>query len=70
MATRNSTVSLSLIAALAGCAGPRVTTSPRPSVAPAVTRASLPHMIDSITFPGEPNYDKLAIEFVKQLTRK
>ena len=48
MATRNSTASLSLIAALAACGGARVTTTPSPGTAPAVTRATLPHVIDSM----------------------
>jgi D-alanyl-D-alanine carboxypeptidase/D-alanyl-D-alanine-endopeptidase (penicillin-binding protein 4) len=48
MAPRNSTVSLSLIAALAGCGGARVTTTPSPGNASAVTRATLPHVIDSM----------------------
>ena len=48
MATRNSTVCLALIAALAGCGGARVTTTPSPGIAPAVTRATLPHVIDSM----------------------
>jgi len=48
MATRNSTASLSLIAALAACGCARVTTTPSPGIAPAVTRATLPHVIDSM----------------------
>ena len=48
MATHNSIVCLSLIAALAGCGGARVATTPSPGTAPAVTRATLPHVIDSM----------------------
>src|SRR5687767_5455019 len=53
MATRNSTVSLCLIAALAGCGGARVTTTPSPEATPAVTRATLPRMIDSMVNAAE-----------------
>jgi len=45
---RTSVVCLSLIGALAGCSGARATTSPSPLGSPAVTRASLPRMIDSM----------------------
>ena len=45
---RTSVVCLSLIAALAGCGGARATTSPTPVAPPAVTRATLPRMIDSM----------------------
>src|SRR5687767_2243672 len=48
MSTRSSTACLSLIAALSACGGARATTTPRPSVPPAVTRATLPRMIDSM----------------------
>ena len=45
---RTSVICLSLIAALAGCSGARATTRPSPAAPPAVTRASLPRMIDSM----------------------
>ena len=48
MSTRSITLCLSLIAAIAGCGGARATPSPSPSVPPAVTRATLPRMIDSM----------------------
>jgi len=48
MSTRSTTVCLALIAALTGCGGARATTTPSPSVAPAITRATLPRMIDSM----------------------
>jgi serine-type D-Ala-D-Ala carboxypeptidase/endopeptidase (penicillin-binding protein 4) len=48
MSTRSGTACLSLIAALTACGGARATTTPRPSVPPAVTRATLPRMIDSM----------------------
>ena len=48
MSMRSITVCLALIATLAGCGGARATTTPSPSVPPAVTRATLPRMIDSM----------------------
>ena len=48
MSTRTSIVCLSAIATLAACGGARPTTSPSPAVPPAVTRATLPRMIDSM----------------------
>src|SRR5688572_11623790 len=48
MSTRSSTACLSLIAALSACGGARATTTPRPSAPPAITRATLPRMIDSM----------------------
>ena len=48
MSTRTSIVCLSVIAALTGCGGARATTSPSPGVPPAVTRAGLTRMIDSM----------------------
>jgi D-alanyl-D-alanine carboxypeptidase/D-alanyl-D-alanine-endopeptidase (penicillin-binding protein 4) len=48
MSTRTSIVCLSAIVALAGCGGARATTSPSPAAAPAMTRARLTRMIDSM----------------------
>ncbi len=48
MFTRTVMVCLSLIAAVAGCGGARATTSPSPAAPPAVTRAGLTRMIDSM----------------------
>ena len=45
---RTSVVRLSTIAVLGACSGARATTSPTPAAPPAVTRASLPRMIDSM----------------------
>src|SRR5690349_9111697 len=45
---RTSIVWLSMVAALAGCAGARTSTSPSPTGSPVVTRASLRHAIDSM----------------------
>src|SRR6476619_7007767 len=45
---RTSVVCLSMITALAGCSGARATTSPSPAAPPAVTRAGLTRMIDSM----------------------
>jgi D-alanyl-D-alanine carboxypeptidase/D-alanyl-D-alanine-endopeptidase (penicillin-binding protein 4) len=53
MLTRRCTVFLSLIAALAGCGGARVTTSPSPAGPPPVTRAGLTRMIDSMVSAPE-----------------
>ncbi len=53
MLTRRCTVCLSLIAALAGCGGARVTTSPSPAGPPPVTRAGLTRMIDSMVSAPE-----------------
>src|SRR5215213_6426799 len=47
MFTRSTTICLALIAALTACGGARATTAPSPS-APAITRATLPRMIDSM----------------------
>ena len=47
MSTR-STACLPLILALTACGGARATTTPSPGVPPAITRATLPRMIDSM----------------------
>jgi D-alanyl-D-alanine carboxypeptidase/D-alanyl-D-alanine-endopeptidase (penicillin-binding protein 4) len=48
MSSRVSTLCIASIAVLAGCGRARVTTTPTPSTPPAVTRATLPRMIDSM----------------------
>ena len=48
MSARISIACLSTVAALAGCAGGRATTTPTPAGTPVVTRASLTRMIDSM----------------------
>ena len=48
MSTRASIGCLSVVAALTGCGGARATTRPSPAVPPAVTRAGLTRMIDSM----------------------
>ena len=48
MSTRITIGCLSAIAALTGCGGARATTSPTPASPPAVTRAGLTRMIDSM----------------------
>jgi serine-type D-Ala-D-Ala carboxypeptidase/endopeptidase (penicillin-binding protein 4) len=48
MSMRSSTASLPLIVALAACGGARATRTPSPGVPPAITRATLPRMIDSM----------------------
>jgi len=53
MSTRTIIGCLFAIAALAGCGGARVTTTPSPGAAPAVTRATLPRMIDSMVNAAE-----------------
>src|SRR6476469_8518795 len=53
MSTRASIVCLSAIAILSGCAGARATTSPSPAGSPAVTRAGLTRMIDSMVSAPE-----------------
>jgi D-alanyl-D-alanine carboxypeptidase/D-alanyl-D-alanine-endopeptidase (penicillin-binding protein 4) len=45
---RKSIVCLSVIAVLTGCGGARATTNPSPAAPPAVTRAGLTRMIDSM----------------------
>jgi serine-type D-Ala-D-Ala carboxypeptidase/endopeptidase (penicillin-binding protein 4) len=53
MSTRTITVCLSLIVALTGCGGARAATSRSPSAPPAITRAMLPRMIDSMVSAPE-----------------
>ena len=53
MSTRASIVCLSAIAILSGCAGARATTTPSPAGSPAVTRAGLTRMIDSMVSAPE-----------------
>ena len=48
MSTRSTILLLSAGAALSGCSGSRATTTPSPTTSPAITRASLTRMIDSM----------------------
>src|SRR5687767_3878197 len=48
MSMRSSTACLPFVAALAACGGARATTTPSPRVPAAITRATLPRMIDSM----------------------
>lgn len=53
MSARSTITCFSVIATLTGCGGVRATTSPSPAVPPAVTRASLTRMIDSMVSAPE-----------------
>jgi D-alanyl-D-alanine carboxypeptidase/D-alanyl-D-alanine-endopeptidase (penicillin-binding protein 4) len=53
MSMRTSIGCLSAVAALTACGGTRATTSPSPAVPPAITRAGLTRMIDSMVNAAE-----------------
>jgi len=53
MSMRSTIACLSVLAVLTGCGGARATTSPSPAAPPAVTRASLTRMIDSMVSAPE-----------------